>query len=139
MKTKSILKKEQVERYIQKCKDNKIDALITISNEFVSSPYFTPIEGMRNRKNVYHFSWKYIATILHNVIDSGISDEEQVFIANQLLDYLDNHPYVLNFTSMGEFWKTASQTIVENNGKKTDYDEVVKSWLQEERDIALQL
>lgn len=147
VKTKGVLEKNQIEKYIQCTKDCKIDYLITISNAFVTTPEMTPVPDLKNKKNLFHFSWKFLATILHNVIDNGIADEDQVFIAKELLIFLDNHPDIQNFNRMHEAWNNDAREISKTNiGKfipKKKFndilDRVCLSWIQEEKDICLKL
>ena len=66
----------------------------------------TPVKELKTRKNLFHFSWKHIATILQNVIDNGIADIDQVFIAKELLAYLANIiiPSLMHSTKMFYIW-----------------------------------
>src|SRR5574344_164263 len=147
VKTKGTLEKAQIEKYLQKAKDCKIDYLITISNAFVTTPEMTPIPDLKNRKNLFHFSWKFLATILYNVIYNGIADEDQVFIAKELLTFLDNHPDIQNFNRMHDSWNNDARDILNTNiGKftpKTKFNDILNkvclSWIQEEKDICLKL
>ena len=74
VKTKGKLEKEQIEKYLQKAKECKVDYLITISNDYVTTPSMTPVKELKTRKNLFHFSWKHIATILQNVIGPSLWD-----------------------------------------------------------------
>ena len=147
IKTKGKLQKEQIEKYLQKAKDCKIDYLITISNEFVTTPNMTPVKDLKPRKNLFHFSWKHIATILQNVIDDGIADEDQVFIANELLAYLDNHPDIKHFSQMHETWKDDVKEIavtpINKFSPKKKFDNILvpvcHSWIQLVKDMSLKL
>lgn len=143
VKTKSELKKDQVEKYLEKCKQCKVDNLITISNDFVTTPEITPVEGIKNRKNLFHFSWKHIATILQNAIDTGIEDEDQIYLAKELLDFLDNHPDISHYNRMSKTWNEDLRALIDNNLKAKEFNEissrVASDWIQEENDICLQL
>lgn len=139
VKTKGLLKKEQIEKYLEKCTKNKVDSIITISNEVVVSNNFTPVLNMRNRKNLFHFSWKQIETILSEVIYSGIEDEDQVYLAKQLLAYIQKHPDITHFNVMSPEWKESSEKIVEKKGKTSDFENVAINWTKEENDMSLQL
>ena len=147
VKTKGKLEKEQIEKYLQKAKECKVDYLITISNDYVTTPSMTPVKELKTRKNLFHFSWKHIATILQNVIDNGIADIDQVFIAKELLAYLDNHPDIKHFSRMHETWyddvREIAATAPNKFTPKKKFDAILNnvcySWLQEAKDISLKL
>jgi len=57
------LDKDQIERYLRLARDNSIDALITVSNEFAAHPTHHPVQISKNlmrRVSLYHFSWTSI-------------------------------------------------------------------------------
>jgi len=59
------LQAEQVERYRALAKDNGIDCVITISNQFATTPASHPIEEIRKSRSkipVFHWSWMHIVT-----------------------------------------------------------------------------
>ncbi len=144
-KTKDPLNEEQIDRYAKNAKKIEVDSIITISNDFTTTPNHNPF-SKRNTKQLsfYHFSWKYISTILSNVIDSGIRDEDQIYLAKQLLMFLnENKKYIKDFDSMGKNWHENISLLRETTtlSPKSRYEkaiiEIASDWIQEERDICL--
>ena len=53
---RSALEKEQIERYLKLAKENSIDAILTVSNEFASRPSHHPVSVSKAiTKRVYQF------------------------------------------------------------------------------------
>jgi len=146
-KTKDVLRKEQIERYTKIAKDPKhnFDAIITISNDFVSNPKQNPL-GFRNTSKLtyFHFSWKRIETILEYVIQKGINDDDQIYLAKQLLLYMNDHKYIMHFNQMNKDWSEQSKKIITTKKfSKTKHKDLLYSisidWLQEEQDLGLKI
>ena len=60
---RSPLDPDQVERYLKLARDNEIDAVITISNDFVARPAYSPVAGsiprlrqLTGKVSLYHWS-----------------------------------------------------------------------------------
>ena len=101
---------EQVEQYLDLAKQNKIDALITISNQFVAKPAFHPITVNKTKTkkvNLFHFSWvSLVSKAILIEATKGVDDPEQVFILEELVRYLQSDSSgVSPFNSMGQNWK----------------------------------
>lgn len=142
------LDKSQVERYMKIAKQFKINKAVTISNEFVSDSKESPIDNIKIPRNfnLYHFSWTYLLTVAHILLfdnEDNIEDEDQINIMNEVVQYLE-HPNsgLLGHTSMSSNWKEVCDRIY-NNEKLNKSDKMlinaVKSWHQEEKDLALLL
>ena len=142
------LDKSQVERYMKIAKQFKINKAVTISNEFVSDSKESPIHNIKIPRNfhLYHFSWTYLLTVAHILLfdnEDNIEDEDQINIMNEVVQYLE-HPNsgLLGHTSMSSNWKEVCDRIY-NNEKLNKSDKMlinaVKSWHQEEKDLALLL
>lgn len=61
----SELDPDQLERYRVLAKDNGIDCVISISNQFATTPQTHPLESVRKSRSkipVYHWSWMHILT-----------------------------------------------------------------------------
>ncbi len=139
------IKEEQIQKYLDIAKTYHIPKLITISNQFVSSPTQSPI-NIKPPKNVslYHLSWSFIMTIANILLfdnDKNITDPDQVEIMKEVVKYFDHEKSgITGFTSMGPGWKkTIEKVRAESKIKKDDPDviEAVSSWIQEERDMTL--
>jgi len=144
---KSKLGADQVQRYMEMAKANGIDAVITISNEFVARADHSPVsipKPLLKKVGLYHWSWTWLATQCEILaVQKAVEDQEQTFLLNEILRFL-NHPGtgVERFSQMGAGWKDLVQAVT-NNGtlKKTaaEVEEGVACWFEEERDLSLQL
>ena len=148
---RSDLDPDQVERYLRLARDNGIDSVITISNDFVARPDHSPIAGsisrlkqLTGKVDLYHWSWAYLATCCEVLAYRGIPESpEQDFLIQQLNDYLA-HPTtgVERFTQMGPEWRNVVQLIASGAplAKNTPgIEDVVASWFAEERDLCLHM
>lgn len=144
---KSKLDPDQVQRYLEMAKANGIDAVVTISNEFVARADHSPVtlpKTLLRKTGLYHWSWTWIATQCEILaIQNAVEDQEQAFLLEEILRFL-THPGtgVERFSQMGSGWKDLVQAVT-NSGtlKKTapEVEEGVGCWFEEERDLSLQL
>jgi len=70
----NLLDEGQIERYKAIAKANGIDCVITLSNQFATSPLHHPIEAVRKNRSkipVYHLSWMKILTTADLLINQG--------------------------------------------------------------------
>jgi len=133
----------QIKKYIDIGKNLKINTIVTISNQFVSSPDQSPLKISTGRFNIFHLSWSYISTLGHILLfdnDNEIEDIDQAEIMKEALYYME-HPKtgISGFNSM-KGWKELSEKIVAKAPlKKTDeiVTQAVNSWHQEKSDLAL--
>lgn len=148
---RSSLDSDQVERYLRLARDNGIDAVITISNDFVARPDHSPIAGsiprlkqLTNRVKLYHWSWAYLATCCEVLSYQGIPESpEQDFLIKQLSDYFA-HPTtgIERFGRMGPEWKNIVQLVASGaplTRNTPGIEDVVASWFAEERDLSLHM
>jgi hypothetical protein len=79
---------EQIERYRVLAKDNAIDCVVTISNQFAARPSSHPIEAIRKRRSkipVFHWSWMHVLTVTDLLISQqGVRDSDQLDLLNEL-------------------------------------------------------
>ncbi len=148
---RTALDPEQVERYLKLARDNKIDAVITISNDFVARPVYSPVSGsiprlkqLTGKVSLYHWSWAYLGTCCEVLAYQGVQESpEQDFLVKQLSGYLD-HPStgVERFTQMGPEWRNIVQHAssgVPLARNTPGVEDVVASWFAEERDLCLHM
>lgn len=143
------IEKEQIEKYIKLARILGIQKIISVSNQFVTKPtdYPVPINTKKWSGQLYHFSWSYIvflAQILLKKNGTDIEDIDQQNIMDEVVRYLQGcdgfeHFNIMKTSNWSDVVKDlASDTAVkpsfENNRK-----EIVKSWIQEEKDLALKL
>ena len=145
-KTAQNLEKEQINRYVSIAKDPKynFDAIITVSNDLVTTPLHNPFRLKDKKISLYHYSWIRIQTLLNHVIQKGVIDEDQDYLARQFLLYLKEHKDVINFNIMNSKWSDQSTRIrdaitLSKTQDKSTIELVAIDWMQEEQDLALQL
>ena len=141
------LSTEQVERYLELAKTQKIDAVITISNQFTPVPDHHPCQPSKRlirSVQLYHWSWMFIMTQAHLLKQNeNVDDDDQGFILSEFLRFLA-HPSagLSSFNSMNSEWKGVVETI-RTGGRLLKTAEAtqnsVASWFQETQDLALQL
>ncbi len=140
---KSELEADQIERYLRLAKENDVDAVVTISNQFAAIPSHHPVviqKGLTRKVDLFHFSWRAILTeavLMHE--QSALSDPEQAFLLREFVRFLShNSAGVTGFTSMPKEWTTAVDRIQAGGSiNKTDGLIIVNAWHQELRDLSL--
>ncbi len=144
---KAKLDADQVQRYVEMAKANGINAVITISNEFVARADHSPVsvpKTLLRKVDLFHWSWTWIATQCEILEHQGsVEDNEQGFLLREILRFL-SHPGtgVERFSQMGADWKDLNQAVTNNSTLKKSAPEVengVGCWFEEERDLCLQL
>jgi len=144
---KAELEVDQVSRYIDAAKANKIDAVLTISNQFVARADVSPLilpKAILKKAALYHWSWTWIRTqakiLLHK--NSFESSDERFMVAEFVR--LVEHPNtgVERFTQMSATWKDVVQNVTNQQKLRKNSPEVedaVSAWHSEVRDLSLQL
>ena len=141
------LSNDQVEKYLALAKLNKIDAVITITNQFVALPTHHPIKVPKiatRSVSLFHWSWMSLRTQATYQLDVLQDiDPEQRYILNEFVRYF-SHPSagVKTFDAMNSEWKNVCQTVKNGGRLHKASDEVIKTlgaWHQEQRDISLLL
>lgn len=137
----------QVHRYVKLARAHRIDAVITISNEFVSrvehSPVAVPRSAMR-KVDLFHWSWVRLRTICGLLsFGDGIEDQTHKFILDSLNRFLD-HPEtgIERFMRMDRSWKDVVRAALNDEGMSERDEGVVAAvhgWLSEERDLSFHL
>lgn len=133
----------QVERYLRLARDNSIDALLTISNQFAGVPTHHPVpvqKTLTRKVELFHLSWSAILTealLLHE--ESAVSDPEQAFLLREFVRFFSHASAgVAGFTSMPREWSDAVDKIQAGGQvNKTDGAIIVDAWHQEVRDLEL--
>ncbi|MDZ7662471.1 hypothetical protein [Thiohalophilus sp.] len=136
---------EQLSAYLQLAKQNNIDAVITITNQFVALPEHHPVKipkTLTRSVGLYHWSWMYLLTQATLLLDSDeIESEDQKFVLEEVVRYLSHDKSgVSRFTSMNREWKDVIGKVKSNATLNKSSDEVentVSSWHQEQRDLCL--
>ena len=143
---KSKLDQEQMERYLTLAKENEVNALITVSNEFAVLPTHHPVsvrKSLTRKVALYHFSWKSILTTAMLLREQGaIADREQAFLIRELVRFLSHKSAgVTGFTSMPHEWSEAVEIIQAGGGilRREKGTPIVGAWHQEIRDLSLRM
>ncbi|MFT6489507.1 MAG: hypothetical protein ACJAXQ_000277 [Parvibaculaceae bacterium] len=144
---KAELLADQVESYLDLAKEHKIDAVITISNQFAASATHHPLTLKKTKtRNVdlFHWSWTYlIAEAVMWVKYHGVTDPDQAYILEELVRYLQHDSSgVLSFDRMNSTWKDVCSSVQNRITLKKNSVEVldsVGSWHQFVRNLSLLL
>ncbi len=143
----SELSKEQIEEYLDLAKKNGIDAIVTISNQFATTPTHHPVKVSKNKLRsveLYHFSWlslKSMAVLLTS--NKGVDDPEQAYILSELVRYLDHDSSGISALSkMPSNWKDVCNRVQQGATLNKNSDIVensVSGWHQLLRYLSLNL
>lgn len=141
----NFLHQDQIDKYVDFGKEIGVDNIITITNQIVTSPSSSPFVTKKRNFNLYHWSWTYLKVTAKRLVRSEIiEDPDHEYMLSELRRYFDGHSNLANFTNMGGVdWKEAVQKCRDLSREaklpKTCTDKLVKPYIQEEKDIALQL
>ncbi len=142
---KAELEAEQVEAYARLAKTAGVDAVITISNQFVALPDHHPVvlpKHLTKSIGLFHWSWMYIVTQANLLISAeGVADTDQQYLLKEMLRFF-GHPSagVTSFDQMNAEWRDIIVKV--QTGEKLlksspEIENTVASWHQEVRDLAL--
>lgn len=141
------LQSEQVAAYLALAKRHKIDALLTVSNQFVAMPTHSPVDvGKMALRGVdlYHWSWMFLLTQAKLLLSEGDFERpEQRYILAEAVRYFA-HPSVgvSSFDRMNPEWKELNAQV-QSGAKLSRSSSVVENsvaaWHQETRDLCLLL
>ncbi len=139
------LNTDQIERYRVLAKDNGADCLITISNQFSTSPDSHPMETVRKSRSkipVYHWSWMHILTTADLLITaSGVADDDQMILLNELRRFLTHESAgVKGFDRMPKEWSELNRLVSSGGSIPAKSDSaaiILDAWHQETRDLSL--
>ena len=134
----------QVERYATFAREIGVNSIITVSNDLVTNPMQSPIKLRKRSFNLFHWSWTFLQVTAQRLIRTeSIEDEDHIYILSEFKRYVDSHKKLSNYTSMGKEWKESVKLIQSLDTKQKipplTLSNVVESYIQEEKDISLQL
>ena len=137
----------QLNQYLKMARECKVNAMITISNQFVARADHSPtsIKLQSNSKvSLYHWSWTYIQTRcgILSISKDAVQDDEQAFMLKEFVRFLDHKDTgVKRFNSMGTSWKALIDGLRHNTFREKSKEvlDCVGNWHQEERDLSLLL
>jgi len=136
---------DQIERYRALAKDNDIDCVITISNQFATKPADHPVESVRKSRSkipVFHWSWMHVLTSAHLLISQDdVADGDQLVLLNELRRFLSHESAgVKGFDRMPKEWADLNRLVSSGgviSAKSKEAATVLKAWHQETRDLSL--
>jgi len=135
----------QIESYLQLARDNGIDAVITLSNQFTAQPDHHPLSPQKaslRKVGLFHWSWMFVmtqATLL--LAAKAVEDVDQARILSELVRFL-SHPStgVKGFERMPSVWKnvvTAARGDAPIKKNSPEVKEIITAWHEEVRDLCL--
>jgi len=138
---------EQIEEYLDLARQHGINALITISNQFATTPTHHPVKVSKTKTRsveLYHFSWLSLKSKALLLIGSkAVEDPEQAFILSELVRYLDHDSSgVSSLIKMPGLWKEVCNSIQQGtalNKNSEPISQSVSGWHQLLRHLALNL
>jgi hypothetical protein len=121
---------------------NGIDAIITVSNELTSRPqhipYDVPSEIVGNIE-LYHWSWPHLVMVAEMLLaEEEDFDEEQHFILEEVVRYLDDETSEGGFQQMGAGWPHLVERIFSGgnvSGSDPEVVSAIRSWHQQQASI----
>jgi hypothetical protein len=141
---KAEISQEQLERYLELAKKNKIDAVVTISNQFSVVPQHHPLRiNMTKYKGVqlFHFSWMHILTEADLLtVNRDVDDNDQAYILSEFLRFISHESAgVQGFTQMPDAWPKVVEKVQAAGSlqRTTEVGSVAEAWIQESRDLCL--
>jgi hypothetical protein len=138
------ISEEQLDRYLELAKKNRIDAVITISNQFSVVPQHHPLRiNMAKYKGVqlFHFSWMHILTEADLLtVNRDVDDDDQAYILSEFLRFISHESAgVQGFTQMPAAWPEVVAKVQAGGTlqRTKDVADVAEAWMQESRDLCL--
>lgn len=136
---------EQIERYRVLAKANGIDCVITVSNQFATSPGSHPLAEVRKSRSkipVYHWSWLHALTTVDLLLSTdAIADADQQLLLSELHRFLTHESTeVRGFERMPREWTEISKLVSSGGAIQANSANakiVINAWHQETRNLAL--
>ncbi|RUO25440.1 hypothetical protein CWE09_01505 [Aliidiomarina minuta] len=140
------LNEDQVKRYMDLATRHDIDAVITISNQFVAIPAHHPFSNLQDKRrkvSLFHWSWTSIetqATLLADE-DDFVQPEKRFVLAEYLRFLRSDKSGMRSFDSMNPEWPAVVKHAATGEAFKLDaaIENTVGCWHQEIRDLVLML
>lgn len=141
----SLITADQIEKYRGVAKEHGIDCVITISNQFATTPSNHPIEEIRKSRSkvpVYHWSWMYIRTTADLLISNDtVEDDDQSILLKELMRFLTHESAgIKGFDRMPAEWSELNKHISAGGKvllKSPEAAAVIEAWHQETKDLSL--
>lgn len=119
------LKSDQLENYLDIARDQRFDAVITVSNEIpaIAGQHPTAVDRRKLRKvALHHLSWTRVLTeaVMQKEF-RGVADPDQAWILGELIRYLE-HPKsgAMEFDDMSDSWVDVRDAVRAGTLRATD-------------------
>lgn len=116
---------EQVENYLDIAREQKYDAVVTISNEIppMAGQHPTKVDKRKLRTvALHHLPWSQVLAVA--VLQKefrGVADPDQAWILGELIRYLEhNRSGALEFSDMGDSWTQVRDAVTSGTLRGTD-------------------
>jgi hypothetical protein len=136
---------DQVLKYVALAKANGVDAVITLSNQFVALTTHSPVKLSKvatRGVGIFHWSWWYLLTEASLLLNENAFDSvEQRIILEEMIHYFE-HPSigVSTFDRMNPEWKDLVLKVHAGapiSKTSAEVENSVAAWHQESRDMCL--
>ena len=135
----------QLDNYLQRVQESKMDALITISNELCAQPDMPPLRLKSANKSFrkiphYHWSWQFIRFQVKKILRMKTElNEVESELLRQFLGFLEHSKSgVAGYVAMPKDWKKLVDKLRERGKPDQDLLEAaVAGWFQETAELAL--
>jgi hypothetical protein len=138
------LDQAQLGRYLNRVIEQKVDALITISNEMCADPSMPPLrlkpaEKRLRRIDHFHWSWRYITFQAQDaLLDNAITELEAELLEHFVGFLKHDSSKVHGYHQMPKCWPDFVATKrAGGTSSKDDIDDVISGWFQEAADLAM--
>jgi len=139
----SDLDQAQLGRYLNRAIDEKVNGLVTISNEMCISPNQPPLRLKQAEKRLrkiphFHWSWRFIKYTAEICLNASDLDNLSRTLLRQFVDLLDSDAGIHGYHSMPKCWPKFVDTL-KDGGRPSDEDKdkVISGWFQEIADICI--
>lgn len=141
---KSTLVPEKIDDYQRLASQERVDALITVSNQAAHADDSPPVNiNWRRNLTVRHFSWeRLLSEALHLSEQKAISDPDQKWILDEWIRYVDDDASgIVVPPDLGSRWNEVLKAAQENRLEKSEADlrDVAQYWIGFLRKAAFRL
>jgi hypothetical protein len=119
------LEPAQMNAYLDLARELEFDAVLSISNQYVSAATEYPIEiDKKKLRRVALHHWSWIDVLTEGVVQAehrGVSDPDQAYILAELIRYLsDPRSGAIGFDGMGPSWTSVRDGARQGTLRRTD-------------------
>jgi hypothetical protein len=136
----------QIDTYLDLARQLELDAVLSISNQYVTSSSEYPVEVDRRKlRRVALHHWSWVDVLTEAVVQKqyrGVSDPDQAYILQELIRYLsDPRSGAVSFDNMGPSWTAVRDGARQNTLRRntSEVADVAKRWDDLIRYLGLEL